>query len=408
MPASIESPVLTVGQLTRLIKGTLEDSFGAVTVSGEISNFVRHGSGHWYFTLKDASAQLSAVMFRGNAMGTFFRPQNGMEVVCRGRITVYEPRGNYQIIVSDMQPRGEGALQVAFEKLKRQLHEEGLFDESRKRPLPAYPDVIALVTSPTGAAIRDMISVIRRRNPAVQLLLLPVQVQGAGAAEQIADAIDRCNAHGEADLIITGRGGGSIEDLWAFNEEIVARAIARSGIPVVSAVGHEVDFTIADFVADVRAATPSVAGELVVRTREEMLGQLKTIAYSMGKFVDFRMRARRQRLRSMLADRAFSRLDGRLRSSMLLLDDRAERLHRNLDRSFERRQHAVQLLREKLAAHDPSRFFRRGAVLLSRAGKAVSSVVELRSGDAVSLRFRDGTAGATINTIDHSQSEAGT
>lgn len=408
MPVSTESSVLTVGQLTRLIKGTLEDTFGTVTVSGEISNFVKHSSGHWYFTLKDASAQLSAVMFRGNAMSTFFRPQNGMEVVCRGRITVYEPRGNYQIIVSDMQPRGEGALQVAYEKLKRQLHEEGLFDESRKQSLPAYPDIIALVTSPTGAAIRDMISVIRRRNPAVQLLLLPVQVQGAGAAEQIAGAIDICNAHGEADLIITGRGGGSIEDLWAFNEEIVARAIARSRIPVVSAVGHEVDFTIADFVADVRAATPSVAGELVVRTREEMLGQLKTIAYSAWKFVDFRMRARRQRLRSMLADRAFSRLDGRLRSSTLLLDDRAERLHRNLDRSLERRRHAVQLLREKLSAHDPSRFFGRGAVLLSRDGEAVSSVAQLRKGDTVSLRLRDGTAGATINTIDHSEAESGT
>lgn len=408
MPVSTESSVLTVGQLTRLIKGTLEDTFGTVTVSGEISNFVKHSSGHWYFTLKDASAQLSAVMFRGNAMSTFFRPQNGMEVVCRGRITVYEPRGNYQIIVSDMQPRGEGALQVAYEKLKRQLHAEGLFDESRKQALPAYPEIIALVTSPTGAAIRDMISVIRRRNPAVQLLLLPVQVQGAGAAEQIAGAIDICNAHGEADLIITGRGGGSIEDLWAFNEEIVARAIARSRIPVVSAVGHEVDFTIADFVADVRAATPSVAGELVVRTREEMLGQLKTIAYSMGKFVDFRMRARRQRLRSMLADRAFSRLDGRLRSSTLLLDDRAERLHRNLDRSFERRQHAVQLLREKLSSHDPSRFFARGAVLLSRGGEAVSSVAQLRKGDTVSLRLRDGTAGATISTIDNNEEASGT
>lgn len=408
MPIASESTVLTVGQLTRLIKSTLEDSFGTITVSGEISNFVKHSSGHWYFTLKDASAQLSAVMFRGNAMSTFFRPQNGMEVVCRGRITVYEPRGNYQIIVSDMQPRGEGALQVAYEKLKHALHAEGLFEESRKQPLPAYPDVIALVTSPTGAAIRDMISVIRRRNPAVQLLLLPVQVQGAGAAEQIAAAIDLCNLHGEADLIITGRGGGSIEDLWAFNEEIVARAIARSRIPVVSAVGHEVDFTIADFVADVRAATPSVAGELVVRTREEMMGQLKAIAYSAWKFVDFRMRDRRQRLRSMLADRAFSRLDGRLRNSTLLLDDRAERLHRNLDRSFERRHHAVQILREKLSAHDPTRFFRRGAVLLSRDGEAVSSVAQLGKGVAVSLRLRDGTAGATINTIDHFEDKSAT
>ena len=395
-----EFQVYTVGQLTKRIKGLLEDQFDQVTVTGEVSNYVRHGSGHWYFTLKDAGAQLSAVMFRGNAMRTFFRPQNGMEVICRGRITVYEPRGNYQIVVSDMQPRGEGALQVAFEKLKRQLHEEGLFDEARKRPLPAYPSVIAIVTSPTGAAVRDMISVIRRRNPAVQLLILPVQVQGAGAAAQIAEAIDRCNAHGEADLIITGRGGGSIEDLWAFNEEVVARAISRSRIPVVSAVGHEVDHTIADFTADVRAATPSVAGELVVRTRAEMLEQLNGIAYTAGKFVDFQLRARRQRLRSLLADRAFSRLDGRLQGAMQHLDDRHERLQRTLSLGFERGSHAVELLRERLAAHDPALFFRRGAALLSSGGRPVTSITQLREGDRIRLRLRDGSAEAAVERTE--------
>ncbi|MBN1447205.1 MAG: exodeoxyribonuclease VII large subunit, partial [Bacteroidetes bacterium] len=266
--------ILTISQVTRQIKDLLEGQLGTVMVTGEISNFHRHSSGHWYFTLKDTGAQLSAVMFRGNAMGTFFRPDNGMEVVCRGRITVYEPRGNYQIVVTDMQPKGEGALQVAFENLKRKLFAEGLFDEARKRPLPRYPSVVALVTSPTGAAVRDMISVMRRRNPSVQLLMIPVQVQGAGAAEQIAESLDMCNEYGEIDVIVTGRGGGSIEDLWAFNEEVVARAIARSGIPVVSAVGHEVDVTIADYVADLRAATPSVAGELVVPSRTEMIRNL--------------------------------------------------------------------------------------------------------------------------------------
>lgn len=386
----------TVSQLTKRIKGMLEDAFPEITVTGEISNFTKHSSGHWYFTLKDAAAQLSAVMFRGNAMGTFFRPQNGMEVVCRGRLTVYEPRGNYQIIVSDMQPRGEGALQAAFEKLKRRLYDEGLFDDARKKPLPQYPEVIAVVTSPTGAAIRDMISVIHRRNPAVQILLVPVLVQGPGAAEQIAAALDLCNAHGEADLIITGRGGGSIEDLWAFNEEIVARSIARSAIPVVSAVGHEVDFTIADFVADVRAATPSVAGELVVRTREEMLGQLERIANTMGKFVDFMLRGHTQQLRAMLTDRAFSRLGGRLRTATQLLDDRAERLHHSLDRAIERRVHATALLRERLATHDPHRLFQRGAALLSRDGVPVRSITQLETGARVTLRLRDGTADATI------------
>ncbi len=408
MSLTPDSAVFTVAQLTRLIKNALEESFGSVTVVGEISNFVRHSSGHWYFSLKDANAQLSGVMFRGNAMATFFRPQNGMEVVCRGRITVYEPRGNYQIIVSDMQPRGEGALQVAFEKLKKKLFEEGLFDEGRKRALPMYPETIALITSPTGAAIRDMISVIRRRNPSVRLMVLPVQVQGAGAAEQIADALDMCNEHGEADLIITGRGGGSIEDLWAFNEEVVARAIVRSRIPVVSAVGHEIDVTIADYVADLRAATPSVAGELVVRSRAEMLEQLNTIAYSAWKFVDFRMRARRQLLRSLLADRAFSRLDGRLRGSEQLLDDRLELLHRVLDHSLEQKQHAVQLLRQKISAHDPEHFFRRGAVLLSRNEKPITSIGQLKPGDAISLRLRDGSADATVDCSQFDADRCGT
>ncbi len=398
IPAS-EITVFTIGQLTRLIKNTLEDSFSSITVVGEISNFVRHSSGHWYFSLKDAQAQLSGVMFRGNAMGTFFRPQNGMEVICRGRLTVYEPRGNYQIVVSDMQPRGEGALQIAFEKLKRQLHEEGLFAEERKQLLPAYPGTIAIVTSPTGAAIRDMISVIRRRNPAVQLLLVPVQVQGAGAAEQIAAAIGLCNEHGEADLIITGRGGGSIEDLWAFNEEIVARAIARSRIPVVSAVGHEVDFTIADFTADLRAATPSVAGELVVRTREEMLEQVKGIAHSASKCVDFRMRERRQQLRSLLTDRAFARLDGHLRSSEQLLDDRLHRLHQTCDQNAERRGHKLQILREKLSGHDPARFFNRGAAALSIGAQSITSVRQFEPGDILTIRLQDGTADATVKQI---------
>lgn len=396
--------ILTISQLTRQIKDTLEGRFGTVMVSGEISNFHRHSSGHWYFTLKDAGAQMSAVMFRGNAMGTFFRPDNGMEVICRGRITVYEPRGNYQIVVTDMQPRGEGALQIAFEKLKRKLYEEGLFDEARKRPLPQFPETIALVTSPTGAAVRDMISVIRRRNPAVQLLMVPVQVQGAGAAEQIAEALDRCNRYESIDVIITGRGGGSIEDLWAFNEEVTARAIARSAIPVISAVGHEVDVTIADYVADVRAATPSVAGEIVVPSREEMLRMLDGIASAAGKFVDSIMRGHEQRLRVLLGDRAFARLEGRLQGMMQYVDDRHQTAQRIVEHAFERREHRIALLRQQLDAHAPERFFRRGAVLLSRGDKPVTSVQQLQPGDFVSLTLRDGRAQASIlQTEEHEQ-----
>jgi exodeoxyribonuclease VII large subunit len=415
--------ILSISQLTRQIKDTLERRFGTLSVAGEISNFHRHSSGHWYFTLKDADAQLSAVMFRGNAQSVFFRPENGMEVICRGRLTVYEPRGNYQIVVSEMQPRGEGALQIAFEKLKRRLLEEGLFDDARKRPLPPYPETVALVTSPTGAAVRDMISVIRRRNPSVQLLMIPVQVQGAGAAQQIADALDQCNEVAAIDVIVTGRGGGSIEDLWAFNEEVVARAIARSRIPVVSAVGHEVDFTIADFTADLRAATPSVAGEIVVPSRRELLRDLENIAFTARKFVDSHVRARRQQLQMLLGDRAFSRLEGRLRSAVQSVDERHERMQRGLDRALERRRHAtellaqrlvsqdrgierrmhgVELLKQRLAAHDPAHVLRRGAVLIRRGDETVTTVRQLQPGDFISLTLRDGTAQASIlQTEEH-------
>ena len=419
--------VLTISQLTKQIKDLLELQFGTVTVAGEISNFHRHSSGHWYFTLKDADAQLSAVMFRGNAQSVFFLPENGMEVVCRGRLTVYEPRGNYQIVASEMQPRGAGALQIALDKLKQKLLEEGLFDDARKKSLPSYPETVALITSPTGAAVRDMISVIRRRNPSVQLLMLPVQVQCATAAEQIVQALDRCNEYGKVDVIITGRGGGSIEDLWAFNEEIVARAIARSRIPVVSAVGHEVDFTIADFTADVRAATPSVAGEIVVPSRREIIRNLENIAFTAGKFVDLSLDHRRQQLRMLLGDRAFSRLEGRLMSAIQEIDEKYERARRGLDRALDRRRHAtellaqrlvaqenkiesrmhaVELLKQRLAVHDPDNVLRRGAVLIRRGDEAVTSVHQLLPGDFISLTLRDGTAQASIlQTEDHGKKD---
>ncbi|MCB2204280.1 exodeoxyribonuclease VII large subunit [bacterium] len=433
MQSNRDEHILTISQLTRQIKDVLERQFGTVSVAGEISNFHRHSSGHWYFTLKDVDAQLSAVMFRGSAQGVFFRPENGMEVVCTGRLTVYEPRGNYQIVVSAMQPRGAGALQIAFDKLKRKLHDEGLFDDARKRALPPYPSTVALVTSKTGAAVRDMISVIRRRNPSVQLVMLPVQVQGAVAAQQIADALDLCNEYNLSakdtgiDVIITGRGGGSIEDLWAFNEEIVARAIARSHIPVISAVGHEVDYTIADFAADRRAATPSVAGEIVVPSRSELLRDLENITFTAWKFVDSSLYARRQQLRLLLGDRAFSRLEGQLSSAVQTVDDRHERMRRSVkqaldsrrhgielaaqrlaaqERSIEKRTHTVEVLKQRLAAHNPAHFFRRGAVLIRRGDEPVTSVHQLQPGDFISLTLRDGNAQANIlQTEDHGEKD---
>lgn len=262
--------VYTVSALTAEVKAVLEDSFPAIWVEGEISNFKHHTSGHMYFTLKDAQAQIRGVMFRGHNRLLRFQPTDGLAVLVCGAVTVYERRGEYQITAEFMEPRGVGALQLAFEQLKAKLEAEGLFRDSRKRPLPLLPRKIGIVTSPTGAVIRDMLTIMARRFPGLEVLIHPVAVQGAGAAGEIAAALGRLGSRADLDVLIVARGGGSLEDLWAFNEEIVARAVAASPIPVISAVGHETDVTIADFVADLRAPTPSAAAELVVAQRDEL------------------------------------------------------------------------------------------------------------------------------------------
>ncbi len=262
--------VLTVTELTRRVKSAVESDVGTVWVSGEISNLRIPASGHIYFTLKDENCQLAAVMFRGRNRSIRFQPDDGLEVVVHGSVTVYEARGQYQIIVDQIEPRGIGALQLAFEQLKKKLDEEGLFDEDHKVAMPALPRRIGVVTSPTGAAIRDILTVIRRRFSGVHLLLYPARVQGDEAPGEIVDGIRTLDSLGDIDVIIIGRGGGSIEDLWAFNDENVARAVYECTTPLICAVGHEIDFTIADFVADLRAATPSAAAELVVGERETM------------------------------------------------------------------------------------------------------------------------------------------
>jgi exodeoxyribonuclease VII large subunit len=262
--------VYTVSALTAEVKAVLEDGFSALWVEGELSNFKHHTSGHMYFTLKDAQAQIRGVMFRGNNRLLKFQPTDGLAVLVCGTLTVYERRGEYQINVEFMEPKGVGALQLAFEQLKARLEAEGLFDAGRKRPLPLLPRRIGIITSPTGAVIRDMLTIVGRRFPGLEILIHPVAVQGEGAAREIAAALKRLGSRTDLDVLIVARGGGSLEDLWAFNEEVVARAIAASPIPVISAVGHETDVTIADFVADLRAPTPSAAAELVVARRDEL------------------------------------------------------------------------------------------------------------------------------------------
>ena len=272
-----------VSELTRRIKIILENRVGEVWLEGELSNVRRPSSGHYYFTIKDEQAQIGGVLFRGSQRGLRFTPADGLQVRVFGEVTVYERGGNYQVIVRRMEESGLGALQVRFEELKKRLQAEGLFDEERKKPIPLLPQHVGVVTSATGAALRDILSVMGRRFPNLHITIAPVRVQGEEAAEEIAAAIELMNRKGGFDVLIVSRGGGSLEDLWCFNEEIVARAIAASGIPVVSAVGHEIDFTISDFVADLRAPTPSAAAELVVGRKEELEERIQALSLRLGR-----------------------------------------------------------------------------------------------------------------------------
>lgn len=280
-----ETTVLSVEQLNRHIRQLIEGELDLVWVQGEISNFKAHSSGHFYFSLKDPKSQISAVMFRGFNSRLKFKPVDGLEVIVRGRVSVYEPRGSYQIVCEMMEPVGAGALQKAFEQLKAKLKSEGLFESARKRSLPPFPRHIAIVTSPTGAAIRDMLNILSRRNRGVEITLVPTVVQGETAAPKICEALQRAFQLENVDVIIVGRGGGSIEDMWCFNDETLARTIAASPIPIISAVGHEIDFTIADFVADLRAPTPSAAAELVVKNVADITHRLEAL----GKMLRFAM-----------------------------------------------------------------------------------------------------------------------
>ena len=288
--------IFSVGELTAVVRGLLEDVFGDCWVSGEISNCRRAPSGHYYFTLKDAEAQLKCVCFRQNAIYLKVKPQDGLEIVARGRLSVYEARGEYQLYVEAIEPRGYGALQLAFEQLKKKLDVEGLFEEDRKRSLPRLPRRVGIVTSASGAAIADMVRVLERRCPGLHILLYPVQVQGEGAAAEIARALRWFSQSGWPDVVIAGRGGGSLEDLWAFNEEIVARAIAECAVPVVSAVGHQTDFTIADFVADLRAPTPSAAAELVAPSMQELRAGVRGLNERLVQAMRYRIARSARRL----------------------------------------------------------------------------------------------------------------
>lgn len=435
----------SVKQITREIADLLTVEFSDVWVEGEISDVKLSHQGHYYFALKDQDAVLNCVCFRGAARVLRFRPDDGIAVAARGRIDVYEARGQYQFIVEALEPRGVGALQLAFDQLKKKLAAEGLFDAGRKRALPTVPHRIGIVTSPSGAAVRDMLQILDRRFPGIHVRIYPSLVQGDGAAEEIAAGVRWFSENPWAEVLIVGRGGGSLEDLWSFNTEVVARAIAASAVPVISAVGHETDFSIADFVADLRAPTPSAAAELVVLRKSDLLSALDALKSRLAKAFEFSLLQKRRRLESLGTDRAEAQLHRRLSSGAQRLDDqdfrmrdavrakrtqceraletiesrlnrldlrlRLARVRSILDehslaiaesaqRDLRRRQHRVELLRTRLETLSPLGILGRGyALVRNQVGTLVRDAATLSEQEQISIRFAKGGVDSSVTRV---------
>ncbi len=390
----MEPLVATVSQLNSYMKRVIDGqtALADIWIKGEISNFKEHYSGHLYITLKDEGGVLKAVMFKSAASGLSFRPEDGMRVLARGRIGVYEQSGAYQLYINEMTPDGVGELYIAYEQLKKKLAEEGLFDEDRKKPIPEYPRRVGVVTATTGAAVRDIINVITRRYPACEIIIYPSLVQGAQAAPNIVEAIEYFNEHKLCDTMIVGRGGGSIEDLWAFNEEIVARAIYASEIPIISAVGHETDFTIADFVADLRAPTPSAAAEIAVPSQLEL----------MSKIASYQSRLKTAQVNYIKNKRLYiERLAPR--SPQSRIDDfrqKIDNLIRQAEKSYrlgltDKGKHLAELC-AKLDAMSPLSVLSRGYSIAESEGRAVRTVEDMEIGKEFTLRLCDGQCGCVV------------
>jgi exodeoxyribonuclease VII large subunit len=399
---SIPGKPLTVYEVTSHIKRLMEgdDLLSQVTVEGEISNLVKAASGHAYFTLKDAKATLKAAIWAGTRRRITCELSNGAKVIATGGISVYEPRGEYQIIINDLKPAGLGALYEAFEKRKAQLAAEGLFDADRKKPLPFLPRGIGLVTSPKGAVVQDMFRVIRRRFPNMPLFLVPSKVQGDGAEEEIIRGIARLDRDPRVDVIIIARGGGSLEDLWAFNGEALARAIAAATKPLVSAVGHETDTTIADFVADRRAATPSVAGELVVPVKEDLLRGIATWRLRLQRALKGQIALSRRRLEKALACRFLRKPEAWISEKKLVVANLSRDLEFRFREFFKKARHHCDMLLSRLHSLNPRAVLQRGFLMATdEKGRVLTSITQAAPGQTVALAFADGTADAVIKTI---------
>ena len=384
----------SVSEITSQVKGLLDETLPSCWVEGELSQYNHHSSGHRYFTLKDYASQLSTVMFKWKAGSLAFTPQQGMQVQVYGRISVYEKGGKYQFYAEQIKPAGVGEATIAFEQLKNRLEAEGLFAPSRKHPLPPYPRKIGVVTSPTGAAIRDIIQVLNRRAPDLDIVLCPARVQGEGAAAEIAEAIARLNQLDDVDVLIVGRGGGAPEDLWPFNDEAVARAIYQSPQPVISAVGHEIDYTIADYVADSRAPTPSVAAEMVARERSALRERVAEQQGRLRAEMERYLRSLTERLRHCDPSRLCARLDDRLQQQSLHLDERRQVLYTAFDWFLHTRGESLANAATRLDDLSPLTSLARGFALVEHVAnqRLIRDSNELQPGDKLQLRFRRGGA----------------
>ena len=398
------STILTVSQVNTFLKsliesdGRLQDFF----ISGEISNFTSHyKSGHLYFSLKDDKSVLKAVMFSQSARQLKFFPENGMKIIARGRVSIYEPSGQYQLYVQDLQPDGIGALSLAFEQLKTRLQNEGLFDDSHKKPIPQYPQTIAVVTSPTGAAVRDIMQITARRWPLANILLCPVLVQGDYAAEQILNTLKKVNADSGADVIILGRGGGSLEDLWAFNDEALCREVYASQIPIISAVGHETDFTICDFAADLRAPTPSAAAELCTPDCMEEMGRIKSLQDNLVRRFQHQIELDRQRLDFIVEDSALRDSSKIILRQKDMVGGLISKIQHISQEKMSEKTHKYVLLNEKLDALSPLRILSSGfSLCYNSKNEIIKTTNQVSSGDFIKINVSDGSFHAVVEGVD--------
>jgi exodeoxyribonuclease VII large subunit len=398
----MQKKIYTVTEITKEIKGILDESLPSVWVEGEISNYILHSSGHRYFSMKDENAQIRCTLWRFRETRLSFEPEDGMRVIAFGNITVYERNGQYQLDVIELIPAGWGKLEIAFQRLKEKLFQEGLFDEQHKKPIPEFPEAIGLVTSPTGAAIRDMIKIIHKRFPGVRIIVNPVRVQGEGAAEEIAQAIQEFNEFAKIDVMIVGRGGGSLEDLWAFNEEIVARAIYDSKIPVISAVGHQIDFTISDFVADLRAPTPSAAAQMVVKDKKELMKEIRSNAQKLISYQTSLTEYLNQRLKAAQQSYGFRRPLDLITQRSQRLDEFTRQLRDRIKNYFEFKKNDLSLREEKLEALSPLSVLKRGYSIARKLPELeiIKDAGWLKKEDKLEVKFFKGKANTKVEKVD--------